>query len=75
MPGAAIPKRGWHGTMKNLFGISRHLMRAKHYRLFRTEAFDMYQQVNVRQPPRRTTGTGGHAGNALTKFFLYILRS
>ena len=34
-----------HGTMKNLFGISRHLMRAKHYRLFRTEAFDMYQQV------------------------------
>ena len=34
-----------HGTMKNLFAIPRHLMRAKHYRLFRTEAFDMYQQV------------------------------
>ena len=35
-----------HGTMRNLFGISRHLlMRAKHYRLFRTEALDMYQQV------------------------------
>ena len=34
-----------HGTMRNLFAIPRHLMRAKHYRLFRTEAFDMYQQV------------------------------
>ena len=34
-----------HGTMKNLFAIPRHLMGAKHYRLFRTEAFDMYQQV------------------------------
>ena len=34
-----------HGTMKNLFAIPRHLMRAKHYRLFRTEASDMYQQV------------------------------
>ena len=34
-----------HDTMKNLFAIPRHLMRAKHYRLFRTEAFDMYQQV------------------------------
>ena len=34
-----------HGTMKNLFAIPRHLMRARHYRLFRTEALDMYQQV------------------------------
>ena len=34
-----------HGTMKNLFAIPRHLMRAKRYRLFRTEALDMYQQV------------------------------
>ena len=34
-----------HGTMKNLFAIPRHLMRSKHYRLFRTEALDMYQQV------------------------------
>ena len=34
-----------HGTMKNLFAIPQHLMRAKHYRLFRTEALDMYQQV------------------------------
>ena len=33
-----------HGTMRNLFAIPQHLMRAKHYRLFRTEAFDMYQQ-------------------------------
>ena len=34
-----------HGTMKNLFAIPRHLMRARHYRLLRTEAFDMYRQV------------------------------
>ena len=34
-----------HGAMKNLFAIPRHLLRAKNYRLFRTEAFDMYQQV------------------------------
>ena len=34
-----------HGTMRNLLAIPRHLMRAKHYRLFRTEAFHMYQQV------------------------------
>ena len=34
-----------HGTMRNLFAIPRQLMRAKHCRLLRTEAFDMYQQV------------------------------
>ena len=34
-----------HGAMKNLFAIPRHRLRAKNYRLFRTEAFDMYQQV------------------------------
>ncbi len=34
-----------HGAMQNLFAISRHLMRAKNYRLFRAEAFDLYQQV------------------------------
>jgi putative transposase len=34
-----------HGTMQNLFAISRHLLRAKHYRLFRAEAFDLYEQV------------------------------
>ena len=34
-----------HGTMKNLFAIPRHVMRARHFRLLRTEAFDMYQQV------------------------------
>ena len=35
----------FHGTMRNLFAIPRHLMRARHYRLLRTEAFDMYRQV------------------------------
>ena len=34
-----------HGTMKNLFAISRHLLRAKHYRRLRTETLDMYQLV------------------------------
>ena len=34
-----------HGTMQNLFAISRHLLRAKHYRTFRAGAFDLYQQV------------------------------
>ena len=30
-----------HGTMQNLFAISRHLLRAKHYRTFRAGAFDL----------------------------------
>ena len=34
-----------HGAMKNLFAIPRHLLRAKNYRLFRTKAFDLFQQV------------------------------
>ena len=34
-----------HGAMKTLFAIPRHRLRARNYRLFRTEAFDMFQQV------------------------------
>ncbi len=34
-----------HGTIQNLFGIPRHLLRAKHYRIFRTEAIGLYKQV------------------------------
>ena len=34
-----------HGVMRNLFAIPRHLLRAKNYRLFRTEAFDLFEQV------------------------------
>jgi len=34
-----------HGTMRDLFAISRHLLRAKHYRTFRAQAFDLYEQV------------------------------
>lgn len=34
-----------HGTMRNLFGIRRHLLKAQHYRTFRTNAFDLYQQA------------------------------
>jgi putative transposase len=34
-----------HATMQNLFAIPRHLLRAQNYRLFRTGAFDLYEQV------------------------------
>jgi putative transposase len=34
-----------HGTMQNLFGIPRHLLRAKHYRIFRTEVIGLYKQL------------------------------
>lgn len=34
-----------HGTMQNLFAIPRHLLGAKHYRIFRAAAFDLFEQV------------------------------
>ncbi len=34
-----------HGAIRNLFAIPRHLLRAKNYRLFRTGAFDLFEQV------------------------------
>jgi putative transposase len=34
-----------HGAMENLFVIPRHLLRAKYYRAFRTNAYDLYQLV------------------------------
>lgn len=34
-----------HSTMQNLFSIPRHLLRAKHYREFRTRAYIQYAQV------------------------------
>ncbi len=34
-----------HGAVNNLFGLGRHLLRACHYRTFRTEAFGVWQQV------------------------------
>jgi putative transposase len=34
-----------HGTIGNLFRLGRHLMRANHYREFRTRAFSEWQQV------------------------------
>ena len=34
-----------HGTIRNLFFISRHLLRAKHYRAFRNRAFHWYAQA------------------------------
>lgn len=34
-----------HGTVGNLFRLGRHLMRASHYREFRSRAFSEWQQV------------------------------
>ena len=34
-----------HGTIRNLFVIPRHLMRAKNFRVFRVDAFELYEQV------------------------------
>lgn len=34
-----------HGVVQNLFRLSRHLLRAKHYRLFRLRAFVRWQQA------------------------------
>jgi len=34
-----------HGTVGNLFRLGRHLMRARHYRQFRSRAFSEWQQV------------------------------
>ena len=34
-----------HAVVGNLFRIGRHLMRATHYRLFRSRAFECWQQV------------------------------
>jgi putative transposase len=34
-----------HGAVGNLFRLGRHLMRASHYREFRSRAFSEWQQV------------------------------
>jgi len=34
-----------HGAVNNLFQLGRHLLRACHYRMFRTKAFSEWQQV------------------------------
>ncbi len=34
-----------HGAVNNLFRLGRHLLRACHYRMFRTKAFSEWQQV------------------------------
>ncbi len=34
-----------HGAVNNLFRLGRHLMRASHYRQFRSKAFSEWQQV------------------------------
>ena len=34
-----------HGVVQNLFRVGRHLLRAVHYRLLRTEAFGVWREV------------------------------
>ena len=34
-----------HGIVQNLFRVSRHLLRAVHYRFFRTQAFGVWREV------------------------------
>jgi len=34
-----------HGSIRNLLVIPRHLMCAKHFRVFRAKAFEVYEQV------------------------------
>ena len=34
-----------HGLVQNLFRVSRHLLRAVHYRLLRTRAFGVWREV------------------------------
>lgn len=34
-----------HSMTQNLFSIPRHLLRAKHYRLFRAGAFDLFERA------------------------------
>ncbi len=35
-----------HAVVGNLFRVGRHLLRAVHYRMFRSQAFDAWQQVS-----------------------------
>ena len=40
--------------MQNLLAIPRHLLRAKHYRIFRSAAFDLFEQVTCAWKKRTT---------------------
>ncbi len=39
----------YHGVANNLFRLSRHLMQAKHYRVFRDRSFSEWMQVSCVQ--------------------------
>ena len=38
-----------HGPINNLFRVGRHLLKARHYRLFREKAFDVWNEVTCVQ--------------------------
>ena len=40
-----------HGPINNLFRIGRHLLKAKHYRWFRDQAFDIWSEVTSARNP------------------------
>ena len=44
-PGQAQRFLSIHSQVHNLFRVGRHLLKAHHYRMFRTRSFDTWQQV------------------------------
>ncbi|MGI9287100.1 MAG: IS6 family transposase [Pseudomonadales bacterium] len=44
-PGHAQRFLSIHSRVRNLFHVGRHLLKACHYRMFRTRAFDAWQEV------------------------------
>ncbi len=44
-PGQAQRFLSVHSQVHNLFRVGRHLLKAHHYRMFRTRSFDTWQQV------------------------------
>jgi putative transposase len=44
-PGQAQRFLAVHCQVHNLFYVGRHLLKARHYRMFRARSFDTWQQV------------------------------
>ena len=50
-PGQAQRFLSAHGPINNLFRVGRHLLKARHYRLFRDRAFNTWKEVTCVQNP------------------------
>ena len=48
-PGQAQRFLSAHGPINNLFRVGRHLLKAKHYRVFRDRAFALWQEMTCVQ--------------------------